>query len=134
MEFDTRAHCYVLITVLMCNFSKYLPFINFWDKLHPKICYSKYLLKFSIKIRCNSVNLEKTRNKMELNFPIIFLTRKFWKIRAFGFNQHIVLIMYRNSRFQLIGATSDFGTRFAQIYINHKMFEKINIKIEISVY
>ena len=61
MKFGTRTHCYMLITVLMPNFSKYLPFINFWHKLHPKIYYSNYLLKVNIDIRCNFVNLEKTR-------------------------------------------------------------------------
>ena len=46
---------------MKCNFSKYLPFINFWGKFHPKICCSAYLLKFSIEIPCNSVNMEKTK-------------------------------------------------------------------------
>ena len=38
--------------VLMCIFLEYLPFINFWDKFHPKICCSPYenLWKFSIEI------------------------------------------------------------------------------------
>ena len=44
-----------------CVFSKYLPFINFRGKFHPKTCYSPYLLRFSIEMRCNSVNMEKTR-------------------------------------------------------------------------
>ena len=59
----------MLITVLMCNFSKDLPYITFWGKFHPKICCSPYLLKFSIEIRCNSVNMEKTRwNEVCPNF------------------------------------------------------------------
>ena len=41
--------------------------------------------------------------------------------------------MYTNSRFQSIGATLDFGTKFAQNYMNDKLFEKIIIKIEISI-
>ena len=49
MKFDTRAHCYMLIIVLMFNFLKYFPLINFWDKFNPKICFSKYLLKFNIE-------------------------------------------------------------------------------------
>ena len=49
------------LTLLMCNFSKYLLFINFWGKFHPKICCSPHLLKFSVEIRCNSANIEKTR-------------------------------------------------------------------------
>ena len=51
----------MLIAVLMCNFLKYLLFLNFWGKFHPKICCSPYLLKFSIEIRQNSVNIERTR-------------------------------------------------------------------------
>ena len=60
LKFDTKAHCYMLIMVLMWNFSKYLPFENFWGKFHPKICCSPYLLKFSIEIQCNFINMEKT--------------------------------------------------------------------------
>ena len=71
---------------------------------------------------------------MELNLPIIFWTRKFWKIRAFDYNQHIALLMYTIARFQSIGTTSDFGTKFAENYMNNNTFEKRNIKIEISVY
>ena len=41
--------------------------------------------------------------------------------------------MYANARFQSTGTTSDFGTRFAQIYMNDKTFKKINIKIVISI-
>ena len=41
--------------------------------------------------------------------------------------------MYANTRFQSIGATSDFGTKFAQNNINEKVFEKINIKIVIVI-
>ena len=61
LKFCTDGHCYMLVTVFMCNFSKHLSFIKFWGKFHPKICCSPYLPKFSIDIRCNSVNLEKTR-------------------------------------------------------------------------
>ena len=49
------------ITVLMCNFWKYLPFINFWDKFYSKICCSPYLLKFSIEIRQTYIS----QNKLE---------------------------------------------------------------------
>ena len=37
--------------------------------------------------------------------------------------------MYTNARFQSIGATSDFGTKFTKYYLNGKTFEKVNIKI-----
>ena len=53
-------------------------------------------------------------NKMEQNLLTIFWTRKFWKIRAFDYNQYIILIMYTNARFQPVGTTSEFGTKFAQ--------------------
>ena len=41
--------------------------------------------------------------------------------------------MYKIYRFQAIGTTLDFRTKFAQNYINDKTFEKINIKIVISI-
>ena len=41
--------------------------------------------------------------------------------------------MYANARFLSIGTTSDFGTKFLQNYMNDKAFEKINIKIVISI-
>ena len=37
-----------------------------------------------------------------------------------------MLIRYKNVRFRSIGTTSDFGTKFAQKYMNDKTFEKIN--------
>ena len=49
--------------------------------------------------------------------------RKFWKIRAFNYNQHIILKMYANARFQSIGAKSDFGTKFSHNYMNYETFE-----------
>ena len=42
--------CYKLITILICNFSKYLPFIFFGGKFHHEICCFPYLLKFGIEI------------------------------------------------------------------------------------
>ena len=53
------AYCYMLILVLMCNFSKYWPFANFGGKFHPKICFSPYLLKFSIEIQWTYINQNK---------------------------------------------------------------------------
>ena len=41
--------------------------------------------------------------------------------------------MYTNARFQSIGTTSDFATKFAQNDMNDKPFERINIKIVISI-
>ena len=41
--------------------------------------------------------------------------------------------MYTNTRFQSTGAASDFGTKFVQNYMNDLTFEKINIKIVISI-
>ena len=111
LKFDTRAHCYMVITVLMCNFLKFLLFINFGGKFYPEICCSSYLLKLSIDIRWN---FEKTRWKE------IFRTRKFLKIRAFDYNQHIILIMYTNAKYQSIGTKSDVGIKFPPIYMNEK--------------
>ena len=65
--------------------------------------------------QCNSVNLEKTR------------------IRVFDYNQQYMHMytIYTNVRFQSIGTTSDFGTKFAQNNMNDKNFEKVNIEFEI---
>ena len=41
--------------------------------------------------------------------------------------------MYTNARFQSVAKASDFGTKFAQKYMNDKTFEEINIKIVISI-
>ena len=41
--------------------------------------------------------------------------------------------MYTNTRFQSTGTALDFGTKFVQNYMNDKTFEKINIKIVISI-
>ena len=41
--------------------------------------------------------------------------------------------MYTNARFQSIGTTSDFGTKFAENYMNNKTSEKTKIKIVISI-
>ena len=40
--------------------------------------------------------------------------------------------MCTNARSQSSGTTSDFGTRFAENYMNDKIFEKVNIIIVIS--
>ena len=70
---------------------------------------------------------------MEQNLPIIFWTKIFWKIIAFDYNQHIILTIYTNTRFPSTGTISDFGTKFGQNYMTDKTFEKINIKIAISI-
>ena len=41
--------------------------------------------------------------------------------------------MYTNFRLLSIGATSDFGVKYTQNYMNNKTSEKINIKIEVRV-
>ena len=41
--------------------------------------------------------------------------------------------MYTNARFQSVGTTPDFWTKFAQNYVNDKTFERINIKIVINI-
>ena len=41
--------------------------------------------------------------------------------------------MSTNSGFQSIEATADFRTKFDQNYMNDKTFEKINIKIVVSI-
>ena len=63
---------------------------------------------------------------MEKSLPIIFWTIKFWKIGAFDYNQHIVLIMYTNAGFQSIGTTLDVGTKFWQKLCEWKNFWKNN--------
>ena len=46
-------------------------------------------------------------------------------------NQHITVCPF--IKFQSIWRTLDFKTKFAQNYMNGKKFEKINIKIVISI-
>ena len=46
-------------------------------------------------------------------------------------NKHIA--MYPCTKFQLIWRTSDVGTKVSQQIMNSKNFEKINIKIVISI-
>ena len=69
---------------------------------------------------------------MEQNLPI-FWRNFFWKITAFDYNWHVILTMYTNTRFWSTGTASDFGTKFVQNYLNDKTFEKINIKIAVSI-
>ena len=42
-------------------------------------------------------------------------------------------MMCTNARFHSIRTTSDFEIKSAQNYMNDKMFEKINIKIVMSI-
>ena len=37
--------------------------------------------------------------------------------------------MYTNARFQSMGTSSDFGTKFVQKNTNERNFEKTNVKI-----
>ena len=122
MKFDTRAHCCMLITILMCNFSKYLPFLNFCGNFHPKIGCSPCLLKFSIEIRCNSVNMEKTRwneicpkiFKIFQIYPKLYEWQKLWKNKRQNRNKHKEI--YLSIKFLSIWRISDFATKFAQKY------------------
>ena len=41
--------------------------------------------------------------------------------------------MYANVKFQSIRTISNFGTKFTENYLTKKTFEKINIKIIISI-
>ena len=114
----------MLITVLMYNFSKYFSFINFWGKLHPKICCFPYLLEFDIEIRCYpSVWRKPDRPKF---IHKIWIIRKFWIIRAFDCNQHIVLIMYTNTRFQSTRQHQVLGLNLLLLGFNPKFLIKHN--------
>ena len=42
-------------------------------------------------------------------------------------------MMDTNARFWSTGTTSDFVTKYFQYYMNNKTFEKINIKIVMSI-
>ena len=105
------------ITLLMCDFSKYLPFINFWgkkchfipksvvlhiywnlawyDEVRSNSFNERYNEKYDERFHEGSWNFKISRkqdgqfreNKMERSFPIIFWTRKYWKIKAFDYNQ-----------------------------------------------
>ena len=60
--------------VLMCNFSETFPFLYFWDKFHPKICCSPYLLKFIIAIPRTDISQNKLEEASQQNlFYIVFI-------------------------------------------------------------
>ena len=69
---------------------------------------------------------------MEQYLPIIFWTNIFRKIRAFDYSQLIILIMYTNARFKLIGRTA-LGRNLPKTIWMTKCFEKISIKIILSI-
>ena len=71
-----------------------------------------------------------------MKFAHDILNKKILKIKVFNYNQHIILIINTNARFQLIGSTSNFWTnlpKLAQENMTDKNFEKINIIIVISL-
>ena len=139
IEICARAHCYMLVTVLMCNFSKYLPFINFWGKLHPKICCSPYLLKFSIEIRSNSVNMEKTRwNEICQNFSQ-FEERQIWdqiypkNINENNFEKINIKPVIPLNKISVNLKKSRVQEQICPKNMSAKNFGKINIKKVISI-
>ena len=62
------------------------------------------------------------RKKDGTKFAHNILDKKFWKIIAVDDNQHIILTMYTNTRFESTGSASDFETKFVQNYMNDKTF------------
>ena len=54
---------------------------------------------------------------------------KFWKNKHYSCKKHVV--MYPCTKFQL--KTTNFGSKFVQKNMTEKYFEKINIKIVISI-
>ena len=71
---------------------------------------------------------------MERNLDITFFSRKFSKIAVFDYDYIIIIynINNKSARFQSIGTTSDFGTKFLLNYINDKTFDKLNMEIVIG--
>ena len=91
MKVGTTAQCYMLITVLMCNFAKYIfhSIPSIWRK--PDGTKFDHNINHYYKI-------------------IIFWTRNFRKIRVFDYNQDSVLITYTQvldfsqlGQFQILG-------------------------------
>ena len=115
-------NCCLLITFLMCNLSKYLPSWNFGENFIPKSVVLHIYWNLAYRYDIISSTWE---NNMKQNLPKIFWTKHFWKIISFDYNQHIILIMYTNARLR----QSDF----VQNYMNDQFFEKIMIKIVISI-
>ena len=66
-----------------------------------------------------------------MRFSVEWRFTSHWK--HFQMTVNCYHLMYRNARFQSRGTTSDFGTKFCQNYMNDKNFEKLNIKIVISI-
>ena len=70
---------------------------------------------------------------MERNLDITFFSRKFSKIAVFDYDYIIIIYnINKSARFQSIGTTSDFGTKFLLNYINDKTFDKLNMEIVIG--
>ena len=62
----------------------------------------------------------KSREFRENQMKRSILNKKILKITAFDYNQHIILIMHTNAKFQSIGTKSDFRIKFPPIYMNKK--------------
>ena len=87
----TRAYGYMLILILMCNFSKYWLFINFLGKFHPKISCFPYLLTFSIEIQWAYISQNKKEEASQGCENVLVNEHVFYCFYHFCFaDQHIL--------------------------------------------
>ena len=96
LKFDTRAQCYMLIRVLMCNFLKYLPFIIFWGKFLPKISCSSNWLKFSIDIWQTYISQSKLEEALQGCENVLVNKRVFYRFyhSSFSHKQVVTFCIY----------------------------------------
>ena len=81
----------MLITVLICNFSKYLPFNKF---LGDTFIQKSVVLHFYWNLAWRYDVIPSIWWKQDgTKFTHNILNKKFWKIIAFDYNQHITLIL-----------------------------------------
>ena len=66
-------------------------------------------------------------------YTCFFSRRLTFNFTLEAFSNKSELLLTNVRKFQSVRATSGFGTKFVQNYMNDKTFEKINIKIVISI-
>ena len=108
MKFDTRAQCYMLITVLMCEiwfkgtmlYAVYSLDVWFFEVFAIHKCLGKIssqnllfskFTEFSIEIWCNSANMEKMRwNEI---CPKLYKWQNLWKNKHQNRSKHITIYL-----------------------------------------
>ena len=138
LKFGTEVDCYMLISILMFIFSKFLLFIIFgqiWSQ-NPKssrlteiwysltLLYAYYDFNFFFQRFCHSYN-----------FGQIWKISKYYGQISFHLVFSILTELHRISmlNFSKYGEQQILGWNFPQKFMNGKYFEKLHIKTVISI-